>query len=55
MRIQLKLKENSYDVILEKGCLARAGELLKLDRALLAYDDPDQEYTTDESELKNAA
>ena len=39
MRIPLMLKENSYDVILEKGCLARAGELLKLDRKVLIVTD----------------
>ncbi|MBE6554393.1 MAG: 3-dehydroquinate synthase [Ruminococcaceae bacterium] len=39
MILHLDLPQNGYDIILERGCLARAGELLKLDRRVLIVTD----------------
>ncbi len=39
MNIHLNLKENSYDIIVERGLLARAGKHLKLDRRVLVVTD----------------
>lgn len=39
MTISMELGERSYDIILERGCLERAGELLKLDRKCLIVTD----------------
>ena len=39
MILPVRLGENSYDVIVERGALERAGELLKLDRKVLIVTD----------------
>ena len=39
MNIHLDLKENSYDIIVERGILAKAGEHLNLDRRVLVVTD----------------
>ena len=39
MKIHMDLKENSYDIIVERGILANAGEHLKLDRRVLIVTD----------------
>ena len=39
MRLTVDLKENSYDIIVERGALGRAGELLRLDRRVLILTD----------------
>ncbi len=39
MILHLDLPQNGYDIILERGALARAGELLKLDRRVLIVTD----------------
>lgn len=39
MVLHLDLKENGYDIVLERGVLNRAGELLKLDRRVLIITD----------------
>ncbi len=39
MNIHLNLKENSYDIIVERGLLARAGEHLNLNRRVLVVTD----------------
>ena len=38
-KITLSLGENSYDILLESGCLDRAGELLNLNRKVLVVTD----------------
>lgn len=39
MILHLSLGENSYDIIIERGCINKAGELLKLDRKVLIVTD----------------
>ena len=39
MKIRVELENNGYDIILERGCLGRAGELLDLDRRVLIVTD----------------
>lgn len=39
MILHLDLKENGYDIVLERGALNRAGELLRLDRRVLVVTD----------------
>ena len=39
MKIKVELENNGYDIILERGCLTRAGELLDLDRRVLIVTD----------------
>ena len=39
MTLRMNLGENGYDVVLEPGCLLRAGELLNLDRRVLVVTD----------------
>lgn len=39
MVLRLSLGENSYDIIIERGCLKKAGEYLKLDRKVLIVTD----------------
>ena len=39
MIIRMELGEASYDIVLERGCLKRAGELLNLDRKVLILTD----------------
>ena len=39
MNIHLDLKENSYDIIVERGILGKASELLNLDRRVLIVTD----------------
>ena len=39
MLIPLALKENSCDIVLERGCLAEAGRLLDLKRRVLIVTD----------------
>ena len=39
MKLKVELKENSYDIIIERGALARVGELLPLDRRVLVVTD----------------
>lgn len=39
MVLHLDLQENGYDIVLERGVLARAGELLNLDRRVLIVTD----------------
>lgn len=39
MNLHLSLGINSYDIIIERGCLAKAGELLELDRKVLVVTD----------------
>lgn len=39
MNIHLNLKENSYDIIIERGVLDKAGNLLNLDRRVLVVTD----------------
>lgn len=39
MTLHLSLGENSYDIVIERGCLKKAGELLKLDRKVLIVTD----------------
>jgi 3-dehydroquinate synthase len=39
MIIRMELGEASYDIVLERGCLERAGELLNLDRKVLILTD----------------
>ena len=38
-KIPLNLKENSYEILLESGCLRRAGKLLNLNRKVLVVTD----------------
>ena len=37
--IRIELGKNSYDILLEAGCLERAGELLNLNRKVLVVTD----------------
>ena len=39
MVLRLSLGENSYDIIIDRGCLKKAGEYLKLDRKVLIVTD----------------
>ena len=39
MIIRMELGESSYDIVLERGCLKKAGELLNLDRRVLILTD----------------
>ena len=39
MKLHVNLKENSYDIIVERGCLSRAGEYLNLQRRVLIVTD----------------
>ena len=39
MILTVSLPRNAYDVVIERGCLQRAGELLKLDRKVLVVTD----------------
>ena len=39
MILHLNLQENGYDVVVERGCLGRAGELLDLNRRVLIVTD----------------
>ena len=39
MNIHMDLKENSYDIIVERGILKKAGEHLNLDRRVLIVTD----------------
>ena len=39
MKIPVCMKSDSYDIILERGGLARAGELLQLNRRVLIVTD----------------
>ena len=39
MIIRMELGEASYDIVLERGCLKRAGELVNLDRKVLILTD----------------
>lgn len=39
MILHLSLGENSYDIIIERGCINKAGELLELDRKVLIVTD----------------
>ena len=39
MTLRVELGENGYDVVVERGCLNRAGELLALDRKVLIVTD----------------
>ncbi len=39
MTLHLSLGENSYDIIIERGCINKAGEYLKLDRKVLIVTD----------------
>lgn len=39
MNLHLSLGENSYDIIIERGCLSKAGEYLSLDRKVLIVTD----------------
>ena len=39
MVLRLSLGENSYDIIIERGCLKKAGEYLNLDRKVLIVTD----------------
>ena len=39
MTLTMELGKNSYDIIVERGALARMGELLKLDRRVLIVTD----------------
>lgn len=39
MNIRMNLQENSYDIVVERGILARAGELLNLQRRVLIVTD----------------
>ena len=39
MILHLDLPQNGYDIVLERGCLRRAGELLSLDRRVLIVTD----------------
>lgn len=57
MVLHLDLKENGYDIVLERGVLARAGELLKLDRKVLVVTDsgvPAQYAKTVAAQCKDA-
>ena len=39
MIVQVQLPDASYDVVIEHGCLARAEELLQLDRRVMIVTD----------------
>ena len=39
MIIPVNLGTDSYDIVLERGCIRRAGELLRLDRKVLVVTD----------------
>ena len=39
MTVRMELGERGYDILLERGCLKRAGELLSLDRKVLIVTD----------------
>lgn len=39
MIVQVRLGKASYDVVIERGCLGRAGELLRLDRRVMVVTD----------------
>ena len=39
MILKVELEKNGYDIVIERGCLARAGELLSLDRRVLVVTD----------------
>ena len=39
MNIHMDLKENSYDILVERGSLNRAGEILNLKRRVLVVTD----------------
>ena len=39
MNIHMDLKENSYDILVERGILSRAGEFLNLQRRVLIVTD----------------
>lgn len=39
MTLHMELEERSYDIVIERGCLARAGEALRLDRRVLLVTD----------------
>ena len=39
MIIPLKLEKNSYDIVIERGCLNKAGEYLSLNRKVLVVTD----------------
>lgn len=39
MNIHMDLKENSYDIVIERGILSRAGEILNLNRRVLVVTD----------------
>jgi len=39
MSVRVELGEHSYDIIIEKGALERAGELLELERKVLIVTD----------------
>ena len=57
MILHLDLKENGYDIVLERGVLSRAGELLKLDRKVLVVTDsgvPAQYAETVAAQCKDA-
>lgn len=57
MTVRIELGESSYDVVLEPGCLARAGELLDLDRKVLVVTDagvPEEYAEKVAAQCKNA-
>ena len=57
MNINMNLKDNSYDIIVERGILKNAGEYLNLDRRVLVVTDsgvPDQYAKTIAQQCKNA-
>ena len=39
MNVHMDLKENSYDILVERGILNRAGEILNLKRRVLVVTD----------------
>ena len=39
MNIHMDLKENSYDILVERGILSRAGEILNLKRRVIVVTD----------------
>ncbi len=39
MKLRVELENNGYDIVIERGCLLRAGELLSLDRRVLVVTD----------------
>jgi 3-dehydroquinate synthase len=57
MILHLDLKENGYDIVLERGALSRAGEVLNLDRKVLVVTDsgvPAQYAKTVAAQCKDA-